>query len=349
MAAVNRVQRGVAMVDSLCRMVSFRNPAMWVVAVLVSAGYLGIAGVTAAIAQNYPTKPIRFVVATSPGGSVDILARQVAQSLSEGLGRQVVVDNRAGASGIIGAELVARSAPDGYTMLLTSTNFLVIPILIEKVPYDPIKDFSPITLMVRSPNILVVHPSVAAASVKELIALARSQPGKLNYGAGSSGASPHLAGELFKSMAKVDIVHVPYKGTAPAVTALVAGQVQLMFATAISVLPQIKSGRLRALAVTSDRRSKLAPGLPTVAESGLPGYESGVAYGLVMRAGPPQSIVRLINGNVVKFLQRPDTRDMLFADWSEAVGSSPEQYAITMKADIAKWSKVIREANIRLE
>jgi tripartite-type tricarboxylate transporter receptor subunit TctC len=327
----------------------FRTKSLrWAVRAAACAGLSGIVCMNAP-AQNYPTKPIRFVAGAPAGGSVDILARQIAHGLSEGLGTPVVVDNRAGADGIIAVELVAKSAPDGYTMMLASTNFLIIPLLRQNVAYNPIRDFSPVTLMVKSPNILVVHPSVAATSVKELIALAKSQPGKMNYGAGSSGASPHLAGELFKSMAKVDIVHVPYKGTAPAIIALVAGQVQLVFSTAISVLPHIKSGKLRALAVTSSQRSPLAPDLPTVAESGLPGYESGVAYGLVMPIATPQSIVRIVNGHVVKYLQTPKIKDMLYADWSEPVGSSPEQYAHFMKTELAKWSRVIKEANIRLE
>jgi tripartite-type tricarboxylate transporter receptor subunit TctC len=311
--------------------------------------FLMSCAVTAVCAQTYPTKAIRLIVSTSAGGPQDILARQLSVYLSESLGKQVVVDNRAGGSGTIGAELVARSAPDGYTMLVSATNFIILPLLVGNVPYDPIRDFSPITLMLTSPNILVVHPSVAATSVKELIALARSQPGKLNYSAGSSGASPHLAGELFKSMAKLDIVHVPYKGTAPALSALVAGQVQLMFSTAIAAVPQIKSGRVRALAVTSAQRSSQDRDLPTIAESGLPGYECGVGYGLVMRAGTPQTIVRVMNSHVLKFLQRPETKASLAAEWSEGIGSSPEQYTQSMKSDIARWSKVIKEAKIRLE
>ncbi len=306
-------------------------------------------GMTEVAAQRYPVKPIRFVVTAPAGGGVDLMARQIAQNIAEGLGQQVVVDNRGGASGVIGVEVVARSAPDGYTMMIAGNNFLIFPLLGEKVSYDPIRDFSPITLATVSPNILVVHPSVAASSVKDLIALARAQPGKLNYATGSSGASPHMAGELFKAMAKVDIVRVPYKGSAPAIADLLGGQVQLMFSTAVSVVTHIKSGRLKALAISSAQRSQVAPELPTIAESALPGYESGVTYGLLMRAGTPEAYVRMINRETAKYLQKTDSRTRLLAEGSEAVGGSPAEYSAAMKAEIRKWAKVIKDANIRVD
>ena len=300
-------------------------------------------------AQGYPTRPVRFVAPTTAGGGHDTVGRLVAQPLTQALGQQVVVDNRPGGNGVVGTQTVARSAPDGHTILIAATNFVTAPLLASEPPFAPLRDFTPITFATHGPNVLVVRPGLAARSVSDLIALARSQPGKLNYAAGSSGASPHLAAELFKHMAKVDIVHISYRGASQALIDLIAGQVDLMFATAVSVAPHIRSGKLRALAITSLQPSVLAPDLPTVAASGLPGYESGVAYGFVAPAGTPQPIVRRLNAEMVKILQRNEVRERLLSDGFEVVGSTPEEYAAMLKRDSAKWSKLIKEANIRVE
>jgi len=269
--------------------------------------------------------------------------------LTQALGQQLVVDNRPGGNGVIGAQTVARSAPDGHTILSAATTFVTVPLLTANTPYSPAKDFAPVISAIHGPNILVVRPSLAAKSVSDLIALAKSQPGKLNYAAGSSGGSPHLAGELFKYMAKTDIVHISYRGAGQALIDLLAGQVDLMFATAVSVAPHIRSGKLRALAITSAQPSALAPELPTVAASGLPGYESGVGYGYLVPAHTPQPIVRRLNAEMLKVLQRNEVRERLMGDGFEVVGSTPDEYAAMIKRESAKWGKLIKEVNIRVE
>ncbi|MBI4190410.1 MAG: tripartite tricarboxylate transporter substrate binding protein [Betaproteobacteria bacterium] len=303
---------------------------------------------TTIFAQSYPTKPIRLIVPSPPGGSTDIMARLVGQNLTHSLGQQVVVDNRSGASGLIGIQTVARSTPDGYTIMIATTNFITIPLLIAEATYS-LGDFAPIVLAAHGPNLLVVRPSLPVKSVADLIALAKSQPGKLNYAAGASGATPHLAAELFKYMGKVNIVHIPYKGASAAVLGLIAEQVDIMFATAISVAPHIRSGRLKALAITSAQPSVLAPDLPTVAASGLPGYESGATSGFVAPARTPQPIVRRLNADMVNILQRADIRERLMRDGYEAMASTPQEYAEFLKRESAKWGKLIKEVNIRVQ
>jgi len=294
--------------------------------------------------QSYPNKPIR-IVAAAPGGNADFSARQIAHGLSESLGQQVIVDNRGG-SGIIAADVVAKSPPDGYTLLFYGRDIWVLPLLQNDVRYDPVKDFAPITLAVESPSILVVHPSLPVKNVKELIALAKANPGKLNYGSSGVGSSPYLAAELFKAMAGVDIVHVPYKGAARALPDLFAGQLQLMFNTVTLIGPNVKLGRLKALAVTSAHRTALVPGLPTMSESGLPGYDAVVIFSLFAPAGTPSPTINRINQETVRVLNSPEVKERFFRAGTEVVASSPQALAATVKSDMAKWSKVIKNAGI---
>ncbi|MBI3069160.1 MAG: tripartite tricarboxylate transporter substrate binding protein [Betaproteobacteria bacterium] len=311
----------------------------------LSAGMmaLGAGGVTA---QNYPTKPIR-IVAAGPGGTGDFVARLVGQGLTVRLGQQVVVENRAAGGGIIAAQTVAQAAPDGYTLLSYGPTIWLLPFLRRSVPYDPVRDFSPVTSLVTAPNLLVVHPSLPAKSVKELIALAKARPGELNYGSGATGATPHLAAELFKTMAGVDIVRINYKSTGQALNDLIAGQVQLMFSSAAAGLMHVKSGRLRALAVTSAQPSALFPGMPTVAAAGLPGYESASIFAVFAPAKTPAALIHRLNQEIVRVLNGADAREKLLNSGLEAVGSSPEEFAATMKSEMARWGKVIKDAGIR--
>ena len=302
---------------------------------------------TVACAQNYPAKPIRVVTA-EPGGGNDLVARMIGQAITPRLGQQWVIDNRGGAGGIIAADLVARAPADGYTLLVYAGNIWTIPLLRKNVPYE-VKDFAPITWAARSPSTLVVHPSVPVHTVRDLINLAKARPGQLNYGAGGVGASTHLAAELFKSMAKVNILFVPYKGNGPAMNDLISGQLQVMFGTAGTVAPHIKSGRVRAIAVTSAEPSILAPGLPTVAASGLPGYESISIYGAFAPAATPEAIIRQLNSAIVAVLNQPEIRERFFNVGMEAVGSTPEQYAAAIRADTERLRKVITGAGIRGE
>jgi tripartite-type tricarboxylate transporter receptor subunit TctC len=310
---------------------------------LLLAAALLTAGV--ASAQSYPVKPIRVVTA-EPGGGNDLAARTIGQTVAPRLGQPWVVDNRGGAGGLIAFEIVARAPADGYTLLVYAGNLWTIPLLRKNVRYE-LKDFAPITWAARSPSTIVVHPSVPVHSVQDLIALAKARPGQLSYGAGGVGASTHLAAELFKSMAKVDILFVPYKGNGPAINGLISGQVQMMFGTAGTVTPHIKSGRVRAIAVTSAEPSILAPGLPTVAASGLPGYESISIYGVYAPAGTPQAIIRQLNLAIVAVLNTPELRERFLNVGMETVGSTPEQLATAMRADEARLRKVINEAGIR--
>ena len=305
-----------------------------------------VLGADVASGQNYPVKPIRVLTA-EPGGGLDVAARIIAQGLTGSLGKQVIVENHG--AGAFAAEIVAKAPPDGYSLLLYGSNVWIAPFLRDDVPWDPVRDFSPITLAVRSPNLVVVHPSLPVKSVKELIALARARPGELNYASGSTGSSPHLAAELFKFMARVNIVRIPYRGNAFAYTDLIRGQVQVVFPTAGSVAPYLKSGRLRALAVTTARRSELLPGLPTVAESGLPGYEAASIIGMFAPAATPAAIISRLNDEVVRVLKKPEVKDRFFNVGVEAVGSSPEEFAATVKSEMARLGKMLRDAGIRDE
>jgi len=296
-------------------------------------------------AQDYPNKPIRIVTAAAGGGG-DFTTRIVAKGVSDGVGWPIVVENRAG--GLLAIETVAKAPPDGYILLVDSLGFLIGPLL-QKTFYDPVTDFTPVALATSSPNILVVHPSLGVKSVKELIALAKARPGQLNYGSTGGGGISQLTGELFKSMAGVNIVHVPYKAAAQALTDVISGQVQLMFAATGPAVAHIESGRLRALAVTSGRPSALLPGLPTVAASGLPGYEAASMFGIFAPAKTPEPIVRRLNQEIVRALNRPDVKDRFLSAGIETVGGSPEEFAGKIKSEIAKWDKVIKEASIKVD
>ena len=300
----------------------------------------------AAFGQDYPNKPVRFVVG-SAGGSTDFMARLIAPGLSGSLGQPVIVQNRGGSG--LPQTLVASALPDGYTLLLNGSPVWLLPFLQDKVSYDPVLDFVTITLTTSSPNVLVVHPSMSANSVKELIALAKAKPGQLNFSSSPAGSSPHLAGELFKSMAGVNMVWVPYKSASPALIALLGGEVQLMFATPLSAAPHVKAGRLRALAVTSPRPTPVAPGLPTVAASGLPGYESRSMQAVWAPAKTPASIIKRLNEEIVRVLNQPEVKQKVFDFGSEVVGNSPAEALAIIKADMARMGRVIRDAGIRAE
>ena len=302
-----------------------------------------------ACAQPYPAKPVRFVLPYgAPGGSPDIIARTIGAKLTEAWGQQVVVEPRVGAGGTIGTEVVANAVPDGYTLLLTSPSHAINVTLYPKLPYDAVADFIPITQLVEVPNILVIHPSLPARSVKELIALAKAKPGSLNYGSAGSGSSQHLAGELFRKMAGVDMVHIPYKGGGGVVVDLIAGQVQLTFGSATS-LPYVRSGRLIALAVTTARRVSSLPALPTIAESGLPGYEASAWYALFAPARTPRPIIDKVQAEVVRALKSPDVRERLAFETIQPVGSTSAELAEFLKREIAKWGAIVRESGAKVE
>ena len=304
----------------------------------------------AAFAQTFPSKPVRIVVAFPAGGGVDIVARFLGPKLTEAWGQQVLVDNRAGASGVIGTEFAARSAPDGYTLFLgTLGNLSVNPHLYPKMAVDPLRDFAPITQVVAVHFVLVAHPSLQARNARELIALARAQPGKINYSSSGPGGAPHLAGELFKSMAGVNLVHVPYKGSAPSFQDLLGGQVSLTFDSLVQALPYVRDARLNALAVLGSVRSPLLPDVPTVAESGLPGYELTNWFGLVAPFATPREIVAKIHADVLRTLQDAAISERLSAMGATVIGNTPEQFGAVMREDSGKWGKLIKEANIRAE
>jgi tripartite-type tricarboxylate transporter receptor subunit TctC len=297
-----------------------------------------------ACAQDaFPSRPLR-IVTSAPGGSSDFTSRLVAQGLTESLGQQVVVDNR----GNFGGELVAKAAPDGYTLLVDGASLWTGPLL-QKTSYDPQRDFAPVSIAVAAPSVVVVHPALPVKSVKELIALARARPGALNYGSGGIGGASHLPAELFKSMAGVDIVNVNYKGTGPAVNALLAGEIQLMFANAAIATPHLKSGRLRGLAVASLQPSPLLPDLPTVTSTGLPGFESTILQGIFTVGKTPPARVARLNQEIVRVLNRPDIKERHFTAGVETVASSPETLAATIRSDLVKWSKVIKDSGIVIQ
>lgn len=299
--------------------------------------------------QPYPGKPVRFVVPFAAGGAVDILARAVAQRLGEKWGQQVVVDNRPGAGGNIGAEIAARAPPDGYTVLLGDAAHAIAVSLYSKLSYDFVKDFSPVSLAAITPLIVVVHPSVPVKSVKELLQLARTRTGQLNFGSGGYGSATHLAGELFMMLGRVKIVNVPYKSVPPAVPDLLSGQVALMFMPAPVALPHIKAGKIRALAVTSAVRTPALPGLPTVAEAALPGYDASTWYGMMVTAGTRKSVVERLHRDIVSVLKTPDVSERLSSQGARVVGSSPEEFAAHIRSEIAKWGKVIKASGARVE
>ena len=295
-----------------------------------------------ASAQSYPSKPVRWIVAFSPGGGADTTARLIAPLLSERLGQQVIVDNRGGAGGTIGAAQAARAAPDGYTLLLGSTNLAAAPALQGKLPFDPVKDFAAVSLLAKVPNVMAVHPSLPVKSVKELIALAKARPGQLNYASGGVGSTLHLDAELFKAMARVDIVQVPYNGTGPAMIGILSGEASLVIAPTISVLPHARSGRLRGLAVTTLERSPAAPQLPTVSESGVPGFETAQWYGILVPAGTPTAVIARLNAECVNIMQTPELSSRMMKEGSIPLGTTPQDFSVFFKEELAKWSRVIK-------
>jgi tripartite-type tricarboxylate transporter receptor subunit TctC len=301
-------------------------------------------------AQSYPARPVRIVVPFPAGGNADILARLLAQKLGESLGQSVVVDNRAGASGIIGTENVAKSAADGYTLLMGTTGtHTTNPAVFAKLPYDPVKDFAPISNFADSPFLLVVHPSVPVRSLAELIALARARPAQLHYASFGAGSSAHLTGEMLRSMAKIDIVHVPYKGGPPALADVLGGHVPMMFNSLPAVLPQMKAGRLRALAITSLKRSGGATEIPTFGEAGLAGFEAGSWYGVIAPAATPREVITRLHGEIVRILALNDIKQRLAAEGADPIGNTPDQFTEQIRRDMARWSKVAREAKVRAE
>jgi tripartite-type tricarboxylate transporter receptor subunit TctC len=312
------------------------------------AGLTVAALCSAAAAQTYPTKTVRMVVGYPPGGPTDVIARLVSQKLTQALGQQVIVDNRPGASGMIGAELTVRAAPDGYTLLMVPVTYAVTPSLFAKMTYDVEKDLAPVAQVAAAPFILVVHPTLPVKTVKDLIALDRRNPGQINFASASTGGMPHLAGELFNSMTGTKLVHIPYKGAAPATTDLISGQVTLMFNNMLSAMPQVKAGRLRAVAVTSTKRSAAAPELPTIAET-VPGYEASGWYGAFAPAATPRDIINRLNAEMNRAMKMPDVIQRLAGDGVEAVGTTPEQFAAYLKQEVAKWGKVVKASGAKAD
>ena len=306
----------------------------------------GLAG--AASAQTYPSKPIRWVLGFPAGGTSDILARAIGIKLTEAWEQQVVIDNRAGASGIIANELASKAAPDGYTILLVSSTYANLISMGKKLPYDPEQDLVPVTQLASVPNILSTHPSLAVKTVKDLIALAKAKPGQINYGTGGTLTGPHLATELFRLMTNIDIVHVPYKGTPPAVNDLLGGRMQMMFALSPVAMPHVKAGKLRGIAVSGSKRLPELPNVPTVAET-VPGYEATTWYGLMVPRGTPKPVIDKLNGEFNKVLAMQDIIGRMTAAGFQAGGGSPEEFTRYMKAEVAKWSKVIKAANIPVD
>ncbi len=300
-------------------------------------------------AQTYPDRPVRFVVPYPPGGATDIISRTLGQKLSDAFKQQFVVDNRGGAGQIIGTDIVAKSAPNGYTILLASVTHSINPTLLSKLPYDSVKDFSAITLVASGPNVLVVHPSLQVRSVAEFVKLLKATPGKYNYASSGNGSGGHLATELFKSMAGIDINHIPYKGNGPATVDLLAGQVSIMFTSTAPMLPHMRSGKLRGLATTGASRSSATPDIPSIAELGYPGYEASLWYGILAAAGTPPAIIKLLNAQFVNALKAPDVRERFTALGIDVVGSTADSLDKHLRAELAKWEKVIKTAKIRTE
>ena len=306
---------------------------------------------TAAFAQdavNYPSRPIRMIVPFAPGGGLDISTRMIAQKLTEKWGQNIVVDSRPGAATIVGTEIASKSEPDGYTVLMITTTFAINPGLYARLPYDPGKDFTPVTQLNSQPNVVVVTTSFAGKSIKDLIALAKARPGELTFATPGTGSAPHLSAEMFQRAAGVSMIHVPYKGIPPAVTDVIGGRVTMLFTTTISAAPHIKAGRLRAIAITSAKRQSGMPDVPTVGET-LPGYHAEAFQGMVAPAGVPQAIFNKLSAEVARIVQLPDVTQRFQLDGAEAVGSSPQEFAAFLKAEMQKWRKVIRDAGIKPE
>ena len=297
-------------------------------------------------AADYPQRPIRLIVPFAAGGGLEITARSIGQKLTEKRGQSIVIDNRPGAATIVGSEIAAKASPDGYTLLMITTTFAINPSLYGKLPYDPNKDFAPVTQITSVPNILVVNPSIPAHNVRELIALAKAKPGQINYASAGSGTSPHLAAELFKTMASIEMTHIPYKGIPPAVTDVIAGRVTMLMTTTISAAPHVKSGRLRALAITSPKRLAAMPDIPAIGET-VPGYEADAFQGMVAPAGVPKEIVRQLADDIAAIVRLPEIRERIIADGAEPIGSTPEAFGAFLKKEMLKWGKVVKESGAR--
>jgi tripartite-type tricarboxylate transporter receptor subunit TctC len=319
------------------------------VASAATVGVLSLAGIDSSHAQNFPNRPVRIVAPYVPGGGVDFVARAIAQKLPEFLGQQVIVENRPGGGTIIGTELVVRAPPDGYTLLLGGVPNTVNISLFKKLPYDLIRDLAPVILTTTAPNILAVHPSIPAKSVKELIALAKSRPGELSFASAGIGSSNHLSGELFRITAHINIVHVPYKGGGAAVVDLIAGHVSMYFGTTPSTVPHVRTGKLRGLAVTTAKRSQATPDVPTIAEAGLPTFEQSAWHGLFAPAATPQAVIARLNNDVLRVLRSPDFVERLAAQGVDTIGNTPTEFAAFIKQDIEKYAKLVKAAGIRIE
>jgi tripartite-type tricarboxylate transporter receptor subunit TctC len=316
---------------------------------IVALTFWSMAASDAESASAYPSRPVRIIIPYSTGGGADSFGRTFQPALVSALGQPVVLDNRPGASAIIGTELAARAAPDGYTMVLITTTHTVTPALVKKLPYDPASDFAGASLAVTQPNVLVVHPSLAARSVKELVALARAKPDALTYASGGSGSAPHLGGELLQMVAGIKLTHVPYKGSGPGVIAVLGNQVTMMFVGPLAIEPHVASGRLRALATADRKRSAALPEVPTVAEAGYPGVESGTWYGFAAPARTPQPILEAFHAAVLEAMAVPEMKSRLLAQGVEIVGNGPREFDRTIREEIAKWDKVVRAAGISAE
>ena len=304
---------------------------------------------SSASAQEYPNKPVRIVVPFAPGGGTDLSARIVAQKLTESLGANFVVDNRPGAAGIVGTDAVAKSKPDGYALLVVSSSHAMNPAMYSKLPYDTSRDFVAVSLLLSGPTLVVAHPSLPAKNARDLIALAKAKPGVLTFASAGHGTPPHMAGELFKALAKIDVLHIPYKGNGPAYTDLMAGQVSLMFPNIATSLPYVKTGRMRAIGVGSKQRSQIAPDVPTIHESGLPGYEMSSWFGLLAPAGTPATVITRLQQEITKIFKQPDVREKLFAQGVEPVGSTPQEFTAFLNEETAVWAKVIKTSGLKPE
>ena len=310
---------------------------------------IALTGWSAVHAQEFPSKPVRLIIGFPPGGGADIVARQLAPRLGELLGQQLVIDNRPGASGNIALELLAKSTPDGHVLMLTTPTLAVNPALYPKLSYDALRDFAPVALVASTVYILVVHPSLPVKTVKELIALAKVKPRELLYSSGGNGAAAHLAGELFRSMSGIQLVHVPYKGIAPALIAVLSGESQITFGSQPSTLPQVKQGKLHALAVTSAQRSSFTPTLPSIAEAALPGYDTTAWYGVIAPARTPPAVISRLNRDIQRVLDLPDIKTGFTHQSFEIIGGSPEQFSALIKDELVKWSRVVRESGMRID
>ena len=320
----------------------------WLRVTALLAAVLSVVGPVSG--QQYPVRPVRMLVGFPPGGGTDIVGRIVAQKLSENLGQQVIVENRGGATGMLAAEVAAKAPPDGYTIMMAHIAAMsILPSLYPKMAYDSAKDFAPITLAAIGPNLLVVHPSVPAKNVKELIALAKARPGQLQFASPGSGSVQHLSGELFKLQAKVDMLHVPYKGSGQSIVDLIAGHVHLDFDAVPPVLPHVRSGRLRALAVTSDKRFSILPDIPTITEGGMPGFDMSTWWGLVAPAAVSRDIITRLQAETVKVLRQPDVKEKIAFAGADTVGNTAEEFAAFIRAERAKYARIVKDANIKID